>query len=244
MGLLYTNRFDKNSKKIWLKHWIRVCTLIGVTVLLVWYGRIYEPKPSLARINDFAVWIIPNKNGLSALAVLPNDGNDSNNVKTGLRIWISPPDSLLLFEQNSSLRYRGKNIMVVGDSLSDKLMEDMLSTLDTNGNFYWLGPLSKELMGEDVFAELTFFDGKPQDYIFDLIYEGHKLRFYGSQLALDSATAEPVSIAILMFKPEKETVYFSHADLNHPEAMALISYSKTLGMGIRRMHLKGWKPEF
>ncbi|MCL2100356.1 MAG: hypothetical protein FWH22_01425 [Fibromonadales bacterium] len=263
MRFLFSNRSIQNSKKIDIKHWIRVWILIIIAGLLTWYGRIYEPKPVLTRVNEFAVWIMPHKNGLGALAVLPNDDNDSNNIKTGLRIWISPPDSLLLFEQNSALRYRGKNIAVVGDSLNDKLKEDMLSTLDANGNFYWLGPFNKELTGEDIFAELKFFDGKPQDYIFDLIYEGYKLRFFGSQIALDSVAPEPLSVAILMFKPQNEPPFlnddqvqaliwngkneglnFSRIALNHPNAMALISDNKKYGLGARRLHIKDWDPGY
>ncbi|MDR2999867.1 MAG: hypothetical protein LBU89_01265 [Fibromonadaceae bacterium] len=260
MRFLFSKRSVQNSKKIGIKHWIKVWILIGVVGLLSWYGKVYEPKPTLTRINEFAVWIMPHKNGLGALVVLPNDGNDSNNVKTGLRIWLSPPDSLLLFEQNSALRYRGRNIIVVGDSLNDKLKEDMLSTLDTNGNFYWLGPFNEKLMGEDASAELIFFDGKPQDYIFDLVHEGHKLRFFGSQIALDSAKAEPLSAAILMFNRSEPPLMDSEVQvlvwkgkselnsnriaLDYPEAMALISNNKKHGFGARRMHIKDWDPNY
>ncbi len=266
MGFLYPSRSEKNSKKIGLKHWIRVCILVTIICLLSWYGKFYKPKPHLTRINDFAVWIIPHKYGLSALAALPNDGNDSNNVKTGLRIWISPPDSLLAFERSSAVRYRGKNILVVGDSLGEQLKQDMLSTLDSNGNFYWLGPLGEELVGEDAFAELKFFDGKPQDYFFDLIYEGCKFRFFGSQIALDSAAEEPLSVAVMMFKPENETLPpfknneqiqsliwkgkteegadSSRIALNYPNAMALISFDKKRGFSVKRMSLKGWLPDY
>jgi len=265
MGFLYPSRSEKDSKKIGVKHWIRVCILITIVGLLTWYGKFYKPKPHLTRINDFAVWVIPHKHGLSALVALPNDGNDSNNVKTGLRIWVSPPDSLLAFEQNSSVRYRGQNILVIGDSLSESLKADMLSTLDSNGNFYWLGPFGKELMGEDAFAELIFFDGKPQDYLFDLIYEGHKLRFFGSQTALDSATQEPLSTGILMFNPKdetepplknnrqiqsliwngkNETQDSSRIALNYADAMALISHNKRMGLFAKRIRVKSWNPNW
>ncbi len=266
MGFLYPNRSEKYSKKIGIKHWIRVWILIIIIGLLTWYGRFYKPKPHLTRLNDFAVWVVPHKNGLSALVALPNDGNDSNDIKTGLRIWISPLDSLLAFEQRSAVRYRGKNILVVGDSLGERLKSDMFSTLDSNGNFYWLGPFGKELMGEDAFAELKFFDGKPQDYLFDLIYEGHKIRFFGSQTALDSATEEPLSVGVLMFNSENETeppfknssriqsliwkgksekgADSSRIALNYSNAMALISFNKKRGLSAKRINLKDWSPEF
>jgi hypothetical protein len=219
----------------------------------------------LTHINDFGVWIIPHKNGLGALVALPNDGNDSNKVSTGLRIWVSPPDSLLAFEQLSSVRYRGKNIIVVGDSLGDSLKRDLLTTLDSNGNFYWLGPLSAELTGEDVFTELKIFNYNPKDYILDIIYEGHKLRFFGSQTALDSLAEEPLSIAVLMFKPadkseppfknngqiqsliwngENETSDSSRIALNYKEAMAIIHYHEKNGLSARRMYLKDWSPDY
>jgi len=221
----------------------------------------------LTHINDFGVWIIPHKNGLGALVALPNDNNDSNKVRTGLRIWVSPPDSLLAFEQLSFVRYRGKNIVAIGDSLDSHLKQDLLSTLDSNGNFYWLGPLSAELIGEDVFAELKLFNYNPKDYILDIIYEGHKLRFYGSQAALDSLAEEPLSIAILMFKPanpseppfknnaqiqsliwngknENEPSDSSRIALNYEDAMAIIHYHEKNGLYAKRMHLKGWNPDY
>jgi hypothetical protein len=265
MGFLFPSLSEKNSKNIGLKHWLRVAILISVTCLLTWYGKYYKPQPRLTRVNNFAVWVIPHKNCLGVLAVLPNDDNDSNKTESGLRIWISPPDSLLAFERNSAVRYRGKNILVIGDSLGEQLKQDMLSTLDSSGNFYWLGPLGKELTGEDVLAELKFFDGKPQDYIFDLIYEGHKLRFFGSQTALDSVAEEPLSTGVLMFKPENENeppfknssqiqsliwrgktekgAEPSRIALNYTDTMALISNNKKIGLSAKRMHLKDWNPE-
>jgi len=265
MGFLFPSLSEKNSKNIGLKHWLKVVILISITCLLTWYGKYHKPNPRLTRVNNFAVWVIPHKNGLGVLAVLPNDDNDSNKTETGLRIWISPPDSLLAFERNSAVRYRGKNILVIGDSLGEQLKRDMLSTLDSSGNFYWLGPLGEELTGEDVFLELKFFDGKPQDYIFDLIYGGHKLRFFGSQTAVDSTAEEPLSVGVLMFKPENENeppfknsseiqsliwkgkteegVASSRIALNYPDAMALISFSKKIGLSAKRMRLKDWNPE-
>ncbi|MCL2206885.1 MAG: hypothetical protein FWB90_02185 [Fibromonadales bacterium] len=250
MGLLFPNLSEENSKKVYVKHMLRVVIVLSVTALLTWYGKVYKPKPMLTTVNEFAVWIFPHQNGLSALAVLPNDNIDSNAVKTGLRIWISPPDSLLAFERHSAARYRGQNILAIGDSLSEQLREDMLSIIDSTGSLFWLGPLGKELVGEDVSAELKLFDGSLQDYVFDLTYEGNRLRFFGSQLALDSAAKEPASVSVIMFKKElfiwngygEESADFSSIDLDSPEAMALVSYSKATGLSAKRMRLREWEP--
>jgi len=236
MGLLFPNLSDENSKKVTVKHWLKVVILIFITGLLTWYGKVYEPVPMLTTVNEFAIWIFPNKDGLSALAVLPNDNIDTNNVKTGLRVWISPPDSLLAFERRSAVRYRGQNMLVVGDSLSEQLRLDMLSTMDSTGNLFWLGPLNGELLGEDVQAGLRFIDGNLQDYVFDLIYEGHKLRFFGSQLALDSTAQEPVSLAVSMFK--KELAIWNEEYV--PETMTLIFYDKRKGFSAKKLRLKDW----
>jgi len=239
--------------------------LLSVTGLLTWYGKFHKLSPMLTHINDFGVWIIPHKNGLGALVALPNDGNDSNKVSTGLRIWVSPPDSLLAFERHSSVRYRGKDIMVIGDSLDDLLKRDLFSTLDSNGNFYWLGPLGAELTGEDVFANLKIFNYNPKDYILDIVYEGHKLRFFGSQTALDSMAQEPLSVAILMFRladereppfktdkqvqsliwnGKNETSDSSRIALNYSDAMAVIHYRDKKGLSARRLRLKDWNPDY
>jgi len=250
MGLLFPNLSEENSKKVYVKHTLRVIIVLSVTALLTWYGKVYKPQPMLTTVNEFAVWIFPHQNGLSALAVLPNDNIDTNAVKTGLRIWISPPDSLLAFERHSAARYRGQNILAVGDSLSDQLREDMLSIMDSMGNLFWLGPLDKELMGDDVSAELKIFDGSLRDYVFDLTYKGNKLRFLGSQLALDSTAEEPASVSVIMFKKEliiwngmkEENANFSSINLDSPEAMALVSYNKTTGLSAKRMRLREWDP--
>jgi hypothetical protein len=264
MGFLYPGNSEKDSKKIGLKFWVRVWILLLITCLLTWYGKIYKPPPSLTYINELAVWVVPHKNGLGALVVLPNDNNDSNNVRTGLRIWLSPPDSILAFERRG-IRYRGKNLVVIGDSLNENLKLDMLSTLDSNGNFYWLGPLGTEQTGEDVFAELKLIDDKPKDYILDLVYEGCKMRFFGSQVAADSSEEEPLCAAILMFKPineseppfknstqvqslvwngKKEEKADSRIALNYEEAFAMISYDKKRGFSAKRMRFKNWNPDF
>jgi len=264
MGFLTPSFSDKDSKKLSPLHWIKVLILFLITGLLTWYGKFYKPKPTLTRVNDFAVWVIPCNNSLSALVVLPNDDNDSNYVCTGLRIWLQPPDSLLAFERTSAARYRGKDIVVIGDSLNENLKQDLFSTMDSSGNYYWLGPLDSWLTGEDVFAELKFIDEQVQDYILDIIYEGYKLRFFGSQVALDSSKDEPLSAAILMFEQKNENepplkdnkqiqsliwhgkssrgenADFSRIGLDYDEAIALISYDKKRGLSAKRITVKNW----
>jgi len=264
MGLLTPSFSDKDSKKLDLRHWVKVLILLLITGLLTWYGKFHKPAPMLTRINEFAVWVVPCKKSLSAMIVLPNDGNDSNDVRTGLRIWLQPPDSLLAFERTSAARYRGKNIVVIGDSLNENLKRDLFSTMDSSGNFYWLGPLGTKLTGEDVFAELKLIDDQAQDYLLDVIYEGCKLRFFGSQAALDSSEEEPLSLAVLMFEQanesepplkankqvqsliwhgkdsQGETSDSSRIALNYEEALAIISYDKKKGLYARRMHIKNW----
>jgi len=264
MGFLTPSFSSKDSKKLSLMHWVKVLILILITVLLTWYGKFYKPKPMLTRINEFAVWVVPCNNRLSAMVVLPNDDNDSNDVKTGLRIWLQPPDSLLAFERTSAARYRGKNIVVIGDSLNENLKRDLLSTLDSSDNYYWLGPLGTWLTGEDVSTELKLIDDQVQNYLLDVIYEGHKLRFFGSQAALDSSAEEPLSVAVLMFEQENESEPplkdnkqiqsliwhgknsqgekkdFSRIALNYDEAIALISYDKKSGLFAKRARVKNW----
>jgi len=263
MGFLTPSFSDKDSKKLAPLHWVKVLILLLITGLLTWYGKFYKPAPMLTHINDFAVWIVPCNNSLSALVVLPNDDNDSNDVRTGLRIWLHPPDSLLAFERTSAARYRGKNMVAIGDSLNENLKRDLFSTLDSNGNFYWLGPLDSWLTGEDVFAELKLIDEQTQNYLLDIVYEGHKLRFFGSQVALDSSKEEPLSVAILMFEQENENepplknnkqiqsliwhgknlqgaADSSRIGLNYNEAVALISYDKKKGLSARRRNIKNW----
>jgi len=264
MGFLAPSFSDKDSKKLGPLHWAKVLILLLITALLTWYGKFYKPAPMLTRVNEFAVWVIPCKNSLSAMVILPNDDNDSNNVRTGLRIWLQPPDSLLAFERTSAARYRGKNIVVIGDSLNENLKRDLFSTLDSNGNFYWLGPLGVELTGEDVFAELKLIDAQAQNYLLDIIYEGHKLRFFGSQAALDSSAEEPLSLAVLMFEqakesepplkankqiqsliwhgknPQGEKTDSSRIALNYDKALAIVSYDKKNGLYARRIHIKNW----
>jgi hypothetical protein len=143
----------------------------------------------------------------------------------------------------------------------------LFSTLDSSGNFYWLGPLGTEQTGEDVFAELKLIDAQVQNYLLDIVYEGYKLRFFGSQVALDSSAKEPLGVAVLMFEQPSESeppignssqiqsliwhgknslgkkIDSSRIALNYDEALALISYDKKQGLSVRRMHLKDWKSD-
>ena len=247
MGLLFPKNSNKDSKKLGAGWLIRVLILILITIALTWYGKFYTPPAMTTNEYEFSVWIMPHKDGLGAFITLPNDNLDTNNVRTGLRIWVSPPDSMLAFERGG-VRYRGKNIVVVGDSVSENLREDMLSTLDGGGGFYWL-TLGEKLTGRDVDANLKLFNNKPENYLLDLVYEGYKLRFYGSQVALDSAKKEPLSVALLMFKTEKDfekdvqaQIVLQRDSLNYKNAIALISYNPKAGLSAKKMHRKGWEP--
>ena len=262
MGFLTPSFSGKDSKKLAPLHWVKVLILFIITGLLTWYGKFYKPKPMLTHVNEFAVWIVPCNNSLSALVALPNDDNDSNDVRTGLRIWLQPPDSLLAFERASAARYRGKNVVVIGDSINENLKQDLFSTMDSNSseNFFWLGPLGTWLTGEDVYTELKFIDDKVQDYLLDIIYEGHKLRFFGSQTALDSSAKEPLSVAILMFEQAdeneppfkndkqiqsliwngKNSTDSSRIALNYDDALAIVSYDKKSGLFAKRARIKNW----
>lgn len=253
MGLLLPSRSSKDSK-LGIRHWVRVWILIGIVCVLTWYGKIYKPAANISRITDFAVWIFPHKDGLGALVVLPNDNIDTNFVKTGFRLWLSPPDSALAIE-NGGIRYRGSAIAIIGDSINQTLRSDILSTIDSGGFEYprWQGELSKSFSGEDALVELA---GEGNDYILTVVYEGYKIGFFGSQKALEQAAEntekQPLSVAILMFNANEQDEsllknlglageVIGNKLLNYKEAIGLISFSENNGMRFEKLHLKGWK---
>ena len=145
MGLLFSS---KNNNKIGVRHWIRVVLLLAITALLTYYAKFAPKKPNIARVHGASAWIMPTPRGLSALIVLPNDGNDQNDSATGLRIWINPPLQPYILEDENHIRYRGTAMALIGDSIPLNTLDQLGSIIDTGGTMLILGqnPWSESML--------------------------------------------------------------------------------------------------
>jgi hypothetical protein len=218
MGLFYPNPKSATGKIGW-GHWLRVAVILAITALLTWYGKFYKPEPSISRNHGFAAWALPHKGGLGVLVALPDDGNDSNTVETGLQLWFNPPDSGAAFLERNGVRYGGAGPIVVKDSLT------------------WQR-IASTLAGTDV--EILGWGGKP--YTVDILHKGYRLRFWSSS-ALAAADSMPVSAGFDLSGPslilEGDTLVLGDGEM---ALVALEPSWKT--MKAQKLHLKGWKADF
>ena len=232
MGLLYSPR---NNSKLGISHWVRVAALLMITAALTWYGKFYQAKPRISREHGIAAWMIPHSQGLSVLLALPDDGNDSNRVQSGMRLWLRPPREPAGVVDPGGIRYRGASMAIVGDSLPLLALEQIATSVDTGGQILWLGSagwpedlaaralgprqfihavpaagahdwLDSKRTGEDVKISLTFAGQSSQDFTLDLLFNGYRMRFWSSPRALSQDSShDTLSVGVLLFPLARET---------------------------------------
>jgi len=133
-------RFRKTlPDHIGLGHWLKVLVIFVFIIALTWYGKFHKGKPEPARVHGTLAWVVPTQHGLSTLLVLSDDGVDTNNVRTGLRIWVNPPKTPLLLEEQNHALFRGKSMVAIGDSLAPETIRQLGSMIDTGGFLLVIG---------------------------------------------------------------------------------------------------------
>lgn len=219
----------RKDSKLGPAHWLRVIVILLIIAVLTWYGKFHKPTLRISRDHGVAVWMVPVNDGLAALLVLPDDGNDSNSVKTGTRIWLGPPrDQAPLY--SGGIRYLGGKMVLLGDSLDLSALSQAAATVDTGGHVLWIGSagwpehlvreaagprqfthgspavgdfswIPAEWIGNDVELSVRFLGDNSRDYIVELGYEGQKLRFWSSEKALAADSGHgPLGVGVLMFR--------------------------------------------
>jgi len=231
MSLLFPTR--NNNSKLGLGHWAKVAVLLLAIAALTWYGKYRKPQARISREHGIAVWIVPHQRGLSALLALPDDGNDSNQVHSGLRVWLSPPREPTRIFETGSARYRGPHLDIVGDSLDLITLEQIAASVDTGGTLRWLGIsgwpetlvarasgprqttqakpatgrhewFAPSRTGEDVQLDLEFLHDQAQNYTLTVTHEGYRLRFWSSPQAFAAdTTQDTLSVGVLLYKITK-----------------------------------------
>lgn len=225
MGLLLPSN---NNKKLGVSYWTRVLILLGFISVLTWYGKFFKPQPVASRDHGLAVWTFPHARGLGVLVVLPDDGNDSNQVRTGLRLWLNPPREPGWVAQHGGIRYRGGSMVVIHDSLPLVSIEQMAQSIDTGGHLLWLGlpgwperlveravgprrftlgiPSSQPadwlgaFSGRDSRMELVFLGDDAQDYLLNWECEGYRFRFWSSAVAFQADTLQDsLSVGVFLY---------------------------------------------
>lgn len=136
MGFWFPN---KNNNKIGIGHWLKVAILLFGTAMLTYYAKFGARTPRIARVHGATAWVMPTPRGLAALVVLPDDGNYANDSATGLRIWLNPPRQPEVLENENHIRYRGPQMVLVGDSLPLATLSQIAATVDTGGTIWVLG---------------------------------------------------------------------------------------------------------
>lgn len=120
-------------------HWVRVAFLLVLLGILTWYGKHYEPKRNPVRNHGLLGWALPGITGISLLVVLPDDGNDTNLVRTGHRIWLWPPLLPQRLEREQYALFRGPTLTVVASGLELVSLQDLANMVDSGGKIHLVG---------------------------------------------------------------------------------------------------------
>lgn len=121
------------------RFWLRSSLLLLGIAVLTYYAKFRSHEPQAVREHGLLGWVLPNGQSLSALVVLPDDANDYNNIRTGLRIWINPPRHPLQWERQEFILYRGPMLALVGDSVAESTLREAAQMLDGSGTILLLG---------------------------------------------------------------------------------------------------------
>jgi len=143
---------------------IRIIGLLLAVIALTWLGKWNKPVQQPVREHGVLGWFLPTENGLSALLIAPDDGIDTNETMTGLRLWLRPPESPEQLKKNFVL-YAGPRMVVVGDSIPLHTLKQLGNTIDTGGVMWLVG---KQLFQHDflrqVLPHIDFSLQDPQEF--------------------------------------------------------------------------------
>jgi hypothetical protein len=126
LSKLFTN--TRTTRNLFTKGIIAVLIAMGIT----YYGKSTPSKPMIVRTHGVLGWHLPTQNGFSTLLVLADDNNDSNDVKSGHRIWFNPPAHPELLAKDFTY-FAGPSISVIGDSIKLSSLNAIANTVDSSG---------------------------------------------------------------------------------------------------------------
>lgn len=118
--------------KSWLKPFLKGVFYLFLVVVVTYVAKFSPPTQQPTRVHGLLSWTFPTAHGISPLWIMPDDGNDSNLVNTGHRIWIHPPKSPQQIEKNSA-RFAGPRMTVFSDSISLTQMSELVQSIDSGG---------------------------------------------------------------------------------------------------------------
>lgn len=118
--------------KSWLKPFFKGIFYLFLVVAVTYVAKFSPPTQKPTRVHGLLSWTFPTAQGISPLWIMPDDGNDSNLVNTGHRIWINPPKSPLQIEKNSA-RFAGPRMTVFSDSISLNQITELVQSIDSGG---------------------------------------------------------------------------------------------------------------
>ena len=205
---------------------LRILVILIVIGLLTWYGKAHRPAGTPVRKHGTLCWVTTSPHGLGSYVVLGDDGIDSNQARTGLRIWLNPPRHPQELEVKNHARYRGPRLILVGDSLESQVLTETAAMVDTGGILRVIGSqFQKEslirqaqtharfefipaqgqfdwlgsLAGRDVTAQLELTDSaSARNYTFLLLWNGFRARFWSSrELALADPVPDSISVGVI-----------------------------------------------
>jgi hypothetical protein len=101
-------------------------------------GKFKENERVAVRNHGLLGWNFNTTRGIASLLILPDDGNDTNTVKTGHKIWINPPsnpDKIL----KEGTYFTGPRLTIISDSLGIRTLKKLANRVDKGGAIHIIG---------------------------------------------------------------------------------------------------------
>jgi hypothetical protein len=113
--------------------------LLFITIIVTYFAKFHSYSVEPVREHENLGWILPKHNALSFLFVTADDGIDTNNTKTGYRIWFNPPKQPKMLSHGEKAPFSGPKITLIGDSISLEAIAQISNTITDGGVLHIIG---------------------------------------------------------------------------------------------------------
>ncbi|MGL1933914.1 MAG: hypothetical protein OCD01_02790 [Fibrobacterales bacterium] len=118
---------------------VKAIILLFITIIVTYFAKFHNYSVEPVREHENLGWVLPRSTTLSFLFVAHDDGIDTNNVKTGYRVWFNPPKQPQMLSHGEKAPFLGKTLTLIGDSIDLEAIAQVSNTLIDGGVLHIIG---------------------------------------------------------------------------------------------------------
>ncbi|MGL1901447.1 MAG: hypothetical protein OCC49_04885 [Fibrobacterales bacterium] len=113
--------------------------LLFITIIVTYFAKFHTYSVEPVREHENLGWVLPLSSSLSFLFVAHDDGIDTNNIKTGYRVWFNPPKQPKMLSHGEKAPFLGPTLTLIGDSIELEAIAQVSQTLIDGGVLHIIG---------------------------------------------------------------------------------------------------------